>query len=338
MNSTQTNAPEPKKGDDRPSALKKANKAKGKAGIKMKSSDLKMRNVKYYIIETFRSLAHNKIMTITSIATVAACLLIVTFSYAIASNVNHILAYLENTIGVAAFIYEDLSSSQIELLYGQILQISNVVAATFVSPEEALQNMAESLGDTQNILLSLGYPNPLRPSFELEMLDISLQAQTVAEVGALYGVANVREVAQLTNAVVTFNNFVGVFSFLIIFILGVLAVVIITNTIKLTVNSRRNEILIMRYIGATEWFIKWPFMMEGIIIGVLGALIPLGLVWFSYDGAISAIRDSEVGLLLEIPFLEAGDIFPLFVPFTIIIGAIIGALGSISSMRKYLSV
>ena len=330
MNSTATNTPEKQPEEKKP--------IKERPAEKVKSGDLKFRNIKYYLAETFRNLVRNKLMSITSIITVAACLLIVVFSYAIASNVNYILAYLETSIGITVIVDDELDTSQVEKLHYELLQIENVAGATFISPQEALENIAQVLGDTEGILMSLDEPNPLRRSFTIELTDIREQRQTVESINRLHGVLRVNEASSITDGLITLNNFVGVFSFVVMMVLGVLAVVIITNTIKLTVNNRRNEIIIMKYVGATDWFIKWPFVIEGIVIGIFGAMLPIGIVWISYDGLIDTIRNTDLQMILQMPFRTASELFPIFTPVVVILGVGIGVLGSISAMRKYLSV
>jgi len=249
-----------------------------------------------------------------------------------------VLTYLETSIGITVFVDDALDIAQAETLFQEILALDNVAGAVFISPEEALANMAEILEDTEGILAALDGPNPLRRSFTIELNDIRQQRQTVVDINELYGVANVREAAGVTDGLITLNNFIFIFSIVVMLILGVLAVVIITNTIKLTVNNRRNEIIIMKYVGATDWFIKWPFVIEGILIGMVGAIIPLTIAWLSYDGLIDGFRDSDFAMFMQLPFRSGAELFPLFAPFTIILGVGIGVLGSTSAMRKYLSV
>jgi len=331
MNSTTTDRTE-----NNPKEIKP--KEKRPKERKFKSGDFKIRNIKYYLAETFRNLVRNKLMSITSIITVAACLLIVVFSYAIASNVNYILAYLETSIGITVIVDDELDTPQVDALYNEILQIENVATATFISPQEALENIAQVLGDTEGILMSLEESNPLRRSFTVELVEVRIQRETVEEIARLSGVLSVNEASSVTDGLITLNNFVGIFSFVVMMILGVLSVVIITNTIKLTVNNRRNEIIIMKYVGATDWFIKWPFVIEGVVIGIFGAMLPIAIVWASYDGLIDTIRNTDLLMILQMPFRTANDLFPIFAPVVIILGVGIGILGSISAMRKYLSV
>jgi cell division transport system permease protein len=305
---------------------------------KAKSGSFKLRNFKYYLEEALRSFARNKLMTLTSIATVAACLFIVIASYTIATNVNFTLSYIETSVGVTIFVEDDLTEAQVDILYESITAMEYVASVTFIAPDESLKNLAETLGDVDGILMTLLYDNPLRRSFSIYLTDIRFQREIVETLRNLYGVANMREASAVTDILITANNFVGIFSLVIILILGVLAIIIITNTIKLTVNNRRNEIIIMRYIGATEWFIKWPFVIEGVVIGIVGAMIPIAITWFGYSHLISSVSyfGYEDSLTWPFPFLTATDIFPILAPVTIILGAVMGLLGSISSMRKYL--
>ncbi|MCL2574326.1 MAG: permease-like cell division protein FtsX [Defluviitaleaceae bacterium] len=303
-----------------------------------KSGDFKFRNIKYYLAETFRNIVRNKIMSLTSVATVAACLFIVIFSYAIGSNVNHVLSYLETSVGITVFVDDELDVQQVDQLYHEILDMGNVTAVTFIPPQEALENLAEALGDTHGILMSLE-PDTLRRSFTVELADIREQRETVEYIAELFGVHSISEAAGVTDTLITLNNFVFAFSFIVMLILGILAIVIITNTIKLTVNNRRNEIIIMKYVGATDWFIKWPFVIEGIVIGIFGAAIPIAIIWISYDGIMDSLRDSQIiQMFTEMPFRSASEIFPIVAPVVVILGVGIGVLGSISAMRKYLSV
>jgi len=331
MNSTTT---------DNPENNSKTKKTKAASpGGRIKSGDFKFRNIRYYLTETLRNLVRNKLMTITSIITVAACLLIVVISYAIASNVNYILNFLETSVGITVFVEDDLDTSQVDALYHEILQLENVAGAAFISPQEALDNLAYHLGITDDgILLSLDEANPLRRSFTVELDDIRYQRYTVESIERLGGVLSVNEASRVTDMLIALGSFVGIFSFVVMMVLGVLSIVIITNTIKLTVNNRRNEIIIMKYVGATDWFIKWPFVIEGIVIGIFGAAIPIAIIWISYDGIIDTIRDTDLQMIMQIPFRAAVELFPVFAPVVVVLGVGIGILGSISAMRKYLSV
>jgi len=313
-------------------------KARKKARKRGKSNNFRLRNLKYYLSETLHSLVRNKLMTLTSIATVAACLLIVVLSFAITQNINHVLAYIETTVGIEVFIDDELNDAQVEMLGQNILALDNVAYAEFVHPDDALVSLAERRGDEDGLLMAFLYDNPLRRAFRLELRDIREQRYTVDAIWRMHGVANIAEAGTVADFLGRTNNYISLFGVVLILIFAVLSVVIITNTIKLTVNNRRNEILIMRYVGATDWFIKWPFVIEGVLIGVLGAAISLVISWFSYEGIISAIRGFPLVVEMQLPLRDTAEVFSIFAPIAVVLGAIIGVLGSISSMRKYLSV
>jgi len=204
----------------------------------------------------------------------------------------------------------------------------------FVHPDEALEDMMMRLGDVDGVLIDgLRDDNPLRRTFVLELTSIRLQRETLERINSFFGVANIGAPAEFADNLITINNFLGVVGFIIIAVLSVLSVVIITNTIKLTVNSRRNEIMIMKYVGATDWFIKWPFIIEGILIGVLGGALPLAIAWAFYESIVSSIG---MALNTDFDFKLATEVFPIIGPVVILFGASIGALGSITSIRKHL--
>ena len=335
MNSTATNTPE-KQPDDK--KLREKKPKKERSAEKIKSGDFKFRNIKYYLAETFRNLIRNRLMSITSIITVAACLLIVVFSYAIASNVSFIMSWMETSVPIMVVIDDELTTPEVDALFNKIVQTENVTSVTFITPEEALLNLAEERDLTGGILEGFEERNPLRRTFYVELEDIRLQGETVASISPLHGVYSIRQATWLTDMLIAVNSFVGIFSFVVMMVLGVLSVVIITNTVKLTVNNRRNEIIIMKYVGATDWFIKWPFVIEGIVIGIFGATLPIAIVWISYDGLIDTVRNTGLLMMLDMPFRTATELFPVFIPVVVILGVGIGVLGSISAMRKYLNV
>jgi cell division protein FtsX len=151
------------------------------------------------------------------------------------------------------------------------------------------------------------------------------------------GIEKISHLQNITDALVTINIFVRVFSLILILVLSVISIGIIMNTIKLTVFIRKNEINIMKYVGATDWFIRWPFVIEGIVIGLVGAIIPCVICWIGYDGIIGIINDYR--LVQQIAQLKsASDIFGIIVPIALMIGVLLGAIGSISSLEKHLNV
>jgi len=299
------------------------------------TSSLKVRHLKYYMQEVMKSLVRNKIMTLTSIATVSACIIIVIATYAVAVNVNHLLSYFENTVGITVFLENFLADDQVENMHGQIAAMPNVASVDFISSEQALEDFVGGFDeDMRELILELS-PN-LRRSFFINLYDIRFQQELITSIERMHGIGTINHAATLTDILINVNSFLGLFNLLVIVVLAILSVVIITNTIKLTVNNRRNEIIIMKYVGATDWFIKCPFMIEGIVIGVIGAILPLIAAWVAYDHVVAAM--TGLPIVGYLPFRSAIEVFPLLVPIILVLGAAIGIFGSITSMRKYLSV
>jgi cell division protein FtsX len=171
-----------------------------------------------------------------------------------------------------------------------------------------------------------------------EETTIAASEPTIGSPDYVYkGIEKISHLKNITDALVTINIFVRIFSLILIAVLCVISVGIIMNTIKLTVFIRKNEINIMKYVGATDWFIRWPFVIEGLIIGLIGAVIPCVLCWIGYDGVLKLINDYPV--FSQIAQLKtAPDIFCIVIPIALLIGVLLGAIGSISSLEKHLNV
>ena len=305
---------------------------------------MKFNSIKFFVEEAFKSLFRNGLMSLSSIVTVAACIFIVVLSFCMAVNVDYILVQFEESGGLAVSISDDLNSDGLNELKEKILAIEYVAEVEFVNKAQALEDFAKSLGDDNKEIVS-GFDektNPLPRSFSITVEAGQYQEQVVEMLSqpdfAEAGVTKVRHALDLVKDLVSINNAIRIVSLIIILILGLLSVTIIMNTIKLTVNSRRHEIGIMKYVGATDWFIRWPFIIEGIIIGICGALIPVVIGWAIYANAVQAITNSFLFIESFIAFRASFEIFPYLAPLSIGLGIVIGALGSITSIRKYLDV
>ena len=299
---------------------------------------MKFRSIKYYMEEAFISVARNRLMSLSSIATVAACIFIVIFSICLALNLEYMLEKLERT-NMTVMIDDSTPQTDVNALYKKIEAMEHIQSAEYISREAALIEFAEMFGESENSthIEALSKDNPMGRYIRIIPDNPRNSADLIAEIEGMPGVLRVKIAQDLTNMLMSLNNAVRIVSIIVIFILGLLSVIIIMNTIKLTVNNRRTEITIMKYVGATEWFIKWPFIIEGIIIGVLGALIPIIASWFLYDGAIAAIQRGFSLLATENTFRSGMELFPMLIPIALFMGVAIGTLGSITSMRKHLS-
>jgi len=305
-------------------------------------SSLRLRNLKYYTSQSLKSMWRNKFMSLTSMLTVAACMVMVIASFAATSNMSLFLSHLENTVGIVVHIDDELGEGQRVLLGQQLEEVDNVANITLLTPDENLDIMAEMWGDVHGVFRMAveDERNPLSYTYLLQLDNVRLKQETINTISAFFGVDYIDHAMEVADTLVLANNFIAILGIVIIGVLAILSVAIITNTIKLTVNSRRNEIIIMKYVGATDWFVRWPFVIEGVLIGVFGSLLPLGIVWFFYDGLTENVLQSTLfqALLNDFPVRTSGEIFPIAAPFILVFGMVIGTLGSITSMRRHLDV
>ncbi len=301
---------------------------------------MKFRSLRYYIKEAFTNLFRNNLMTFASVATVASCIFILTVSFCVAANLDYILQQFGATIGFTVLLDEKITPAEVNDLYAKIAGIDHVSEVKYVSKDEALESLAEALNDTTGILAGLEKDNPLPRSFDIKVDDPGNQRLVVSKINELdaKGIEEIRHESEIVNVLITINKGIRIVSIFIILVLIVVSVVLIINTVKLTVNSRQTEINIMKYVGATDWFIRWPFIIEGILIGLVGALIPIAICWLSYSKIVDVVYANVKLLQNLITFRSAVGIFFFITPVSLIIGVVIGAVGSITSMRRHLKV
>lgn len=298
---------------------------------------MKIRTVKYFAGQGFRGIWRNRLMSLASIGTIASCLMIVGIFYCIAVNVDYMLESLEETTGITVFYTDEISEEKIKDLNDKLGKIDHVNKIIYVSPEEALNKEKEEWGEYASLLDGLENDNPLPPSFELTLEDIRYQKDVVTQLNKIQGI-EIRYLEEETKVLIGFNNMIRIISLALILILGFIGVMLMDNTIRLTVYIRKSEINIMKYIGATDWFIRWPFIIEGIIIGIIGSVIPLIIIWFSYNFITELIYEKNTLIQNILIFRTTGEIFNVLIPISLTIGIGIGIIGSSISIRRYLKV
>lgn len=298
---------------------------------------MKIRTVKYFAGQGFRGIWRNRLMSLASIGTIASCLMIVGIFYCIAVNVDYMLESLEETTGITVFYTDEISEEKIKDLNDKLGKIDHVNKIIYVSPEEALNKEKEEWGEYASLLDGLENDNPLPPSFELTLEDIRYQKDVVTQLNKIQGI-EIRYLEEETKVLIGFNNMIRIISLALILILGFIGVMLMDNTIRLTVYIRKSEINIMKYIGATDWFIRWPFIIEGIIIGIIGSVIPLIIIWFSYNFITELIYEKNTLIQNILIFRTTGEIFNVLIPISLAIGIGIGIIGSSISIRRYLKV
>ncbi len=300
---------------------------------------MKFRTLKYFIKESFRSLIKNRLMSIASIMTLAVCIFIIVLSYCITVNISYTLEKVESNIGVSAFIEDKLEYDKINILLRKIQEIPHITNIEYIPPEEALERMKEELGDDDGILDGYADDNPLSASFNITIDKAENQKVVVSELEKLkqYGLRKVNHALTLTDALINLDNAISIISITLIFILCIISIVLISNTIKLAVYIRKVEINIMKYVGATNGFIRWPFIIEGAVIGLIGSVLPIIVCILGYEPIVNKISSFPI-IEQIIAFKPSNEIFYKIVPLVIIVGIIIGTFGSIFSIRKHLKV
>jgi len=273
-------------------------------------------------------------MSVASVLTVASCIFIVAVFYLMVANVNSVFDMLQDQIGMVAFVDEDLPAGEMNTLFDRIIAIPNVRVATHISPEENRHLIYELFGP--DMAENLMRRNPFLRAFSVDIFDLQFHDEVYLALAALEGIASVRSEQRLAETLRNMASVVQTISVIVIFILGLIALVIIINTIRITVGTRQAEISIMKYVGATDWFIRWPFVIEGMLIGFVGALIPAVICIFGYDSVIEAIANVP---MLDFMYLLPGNMVLFYVvPFALILGTLIGLIGSAVSIRQYLKV
>lgn len=299
---------------------------------------MKLNSMKYFLKEGVVGLFKNRLMTVASIAAVAACIFIVSLSFAFMMNLSSMLGQLEEGIGIVVFVDKDAHSDDIQRVNDEIKNITHVSGVSYIPPDEALNTLSEKW-EADGILEGFsGENNPLSSSFEVSVDDISNQSKVISELEKIEGIRKIRHAAAETELLMKANSGVRIGGVFIVIILAVISIVIIINTIKISLFIRKKEIGIMKLIGATDWFIRWPFVVEGAIIGLIGALIPLTLCWVAYDRLIGVIYNAVPIIKNVFVFCYGAEIFSILTPVAVCGGVLLGVVGSIMSLRKYLRV
>lgn len=291
----------------------------------------------YTLGQGIRNIFRNKGYSAASIATISACLFLFGLFFSVLDNIAYMVHNAEQGVAVTVFFDEGTTEEEIKQLQIALEERPEVKEVDYVSADDAWEEFSkEYLGDYADGFTE----NPLEGDDNLEIYlnDVSKQGELV---DYLEGLENVREVnrSEITADTLTgANRLIAYISGFIIIILFIVSVFLISNTVANGITSHKDEINIMKYIGATDFFVRAPYVFEGILIGLVGALIPLGLTYFFYNRVIVMIEDRFSMLSNLLKFLPAGDVFRYLTPIMLILGVGIGFLGSMLTIRKHLHV
>jgi len=299
---------------------------------------MRISTLKYTIKEGFKGLFRNKWYTLASIATISACLFLLGIFVAILMNFQHIIENVQKGVAVTTFFVEGTTEEQILAVKGQIETRPEVDHVVYVSADQAWADFVEDMNMGEYLD---GFPeNPLAKSANLEIYinDTSKQADLVTylESNVLIRRINKSELAATT--LTGIDSLVGIASIGIIGILFMVSVFLINNTVTVGISIRKEEINIMKYIGATDFFVRFPFIIEGVLIGLIGAGIPLGLIYVLYNKVIEGVVGYFPSLSSLLGFLAVEDVFYYLLPVSLGIGVGIGFFGSYFTCKKHLKV
>jgi len=290
-------------------------------------------NLGYYIREGTASIFTHGFMSFASVVIIVACLVIMGSFLLVAFNVNDFMEEAESRNQVMAFVEAELTEEQARALEGEILADPNVAGITFVTREEAFSvfTSAHDEGYFEGIDESV-----LRHRFVIDLEDLGEMQATAARIRMVTGVAQVNADTDIAEWFVTFRNIiVGVFV-AIVGVLLIISVFIISNTIKLATFDRREEIAIMRMVGATNWFIRWPFIFQGFILGLTGSVIAFLIQWGLYGVLADQIMSLSGGNLIQV--MSFASIADFMIMIFVGTGFVVGTLGSVIAIRNYLKV
>lgn len=295
---------------------------------------MKLRTGEYIIQEVFLSLKRNNWMSAASIGTVAVSLFVLGVFLILVLNMNRLASSLESQVQISVYLADDLKKADRDDLAFDIKNMQGIESIKFVSRDEAKERLAQRLGDQKYLLDALGEQNPLPDAFELTVKQPDMVETAAKAIEKMPGVEAAKYGQDVVENLFAITRLMRIFGVALMLLLAGATLFIISNTIRLTVFARRKEIAIMKYVGATDWFIRWPFMLEGIVLGFVGGIIA-ALVLRSFYAAMAAkIYDTLAffPLMPQYPFMN-------YVAIAIILsGMAIGAIGSTISLKRFLKV
>lgn len=302
---------------------------------------MRLSTIGYCLKQGFKNIWRNKLFSLASLATMAACIFMFGIFFCIVENFQHFVKEAEEGVAVTVLFEEGVTEEEI-LEIGELLKTrSEVKEIYYVSPEVAWESYQKIyFKEAPELADAFVDDNPLANSANLEiyMKDISMQQDLVDYISSIDGVRKINRSDQVADMLTGFNRLVSYVSVAIIGLLLAVAVFLISNTIAIGISVRKEEIAIMRLIGAKNSFIKAPFLIEGIVIGLMGAAVPLGCLYYLYNRMILYVAEKFDMLTSVMKFIQVNELFRTLLPVGLALGVGIGLFGSIFTMHRHLKV
>ncbi len=298
----------------------------------------KSSNFKYFVSEGCKSYTKNTLMSLSSTVIVVASLVVFGLYLLFSMNINYVAEQIKDECEIRVWIKETVEpeSTKMQDIENEIKSIYNVENAVFHSNEDAFKEYKEELGEKAVFLEGLDDDNPLRDSYKISLVDLALAEKTADKIRKIDGVADVNDNQTSVNKLIDVTNVIKSISFWFMIFLSALAIFIISNTIKITLFARRRDINIMKYLGATNSFISWPYVVEGVVIGLVGAGISLVIAILGYSYFLN--MDFTLFEAINLKFYTVGNVFLPLLAWFAGMGILLGAVGSAISIRRHLKV
>lgn len=295
---------------------------------------MKLRTSEYFIREVLISLRRNNWMSFASVGTVAVSLFVLGVFMLLVLNMNRLASTLESQVQISVYFQDDIKDSVRDKVEEDILEMQGIESVRYVSKDEAMERLKERLGDQKYLLDALEEKNPLPDSLEVTVKMPEMVETAANSIVKMDGVEEAKYGQDVVEHLFDITRLMRIFGLALMVLLAGATLFIISNTIRLTVFARRKEIAIMKYVGATDWFIRWPFLLEGMVLGFIGGIIA-ALALRSFYAAMAAKIYSTLTffpLMPQYPFMN-------YVSVAIIVsGMIIGTIGSTISLKRFLKV
>ncbi len=298
-----------------------------------------MKTFGYGLKQGIKNIVQNRLFSLAAVGTIATCLFLLGIFYALISNFQNMVYNAESTVGITVFFDEGISEEQIDLIQGEVEACKTVERVVYISAEEAWEKFQKEMYSGKgNIKETFQGDNPLKNSASLEVYlsDVSNQESIVNLIQKMEGVRKVNSSNSIADGLTSFNTLVTYISATIIILLLMVSVFLISTAVATGIRVRKDEISIMKYIGATELFIKLPFIVEGVVIGIVGAALPLVLLWLIYERVVGFILEHFSVLSQWLTFVDVAEEFRTLIPLSFLVGIGIGFTGSVMSVRKHL--
>ena len=292
----------------------------------------------YLVGEGFRNVLKNKKSTSAALTIMCMAMFMFGIFFVLGDNINYVMSQVQSEQGFRVFLVKDVPAGEIKGIESEIREIDGINTVEYVSKAQGWNEFRESLKQYKDVLTDGYGSDDFQDSFTVTLTNLELNDTVQAKIREIEYVEDITSSDTTISTLVSIARGIRLVTFVILVILVFISIFIITNTIKLTVHARRKEISIMKYVGATNGFIRWPFIVEGIIIGLISALITVFIVGLVYNGATNNLIQSSVFKQLNLKLYTFSDMFNMLLLTYIALGAGIGIIGSSISMRKYLEV